>query len=34
MYGQALLNCGVAVFDELRRGVTQLNFLRIPVRAS
>jgi DNA-binding transcriptional LysR family regulator len=30
MYGHALLNCGVAVFDELRRGVTELEFLANP----
>src|SRR5688572_18155609 len=30
MFGRALLNCGVAVFDELRRGVTELEFLVDP----
>jgi DNA-binding transcriptional LysR family regulator len=30
MYGRALLECGVAVFDELRQGVKQLEFLRDP----
>jgi DNA-binding transcriptional LysR family regulator len=30
VYGQALLNCGVAVFDELRQGVKQLEFLTDP----
>jgi DNA-binding transcriptional LysR family regulator len=30
MYGHALLNCGVAVFDELRRGVSELEFLANP----
>src|SRR3979411_1335024 len=27
IYGRALINCGVAVFDELRQGVKQLEFL-------
>jgi len=30
IYGRALLNCGVAVFDELRQGVKQLEFLIDP----
>jgi DNA-binding transcriptional LysR family regulator len=30
MYGRALLQCGVAVFDELRQGVKQLEFLTDP----
>jgi DNA-binding transcriptional LysR family regulator len=30
MYGRALLQCGVAVFDELRQGVKQLEFLIDP----
>jgi DNA-binding transcriptional LysR family regulator len=30
MYGRALLDCGIAVFDELRRGVTELEFLVDP----
>src|SRR3984893_10946530 len=30
IYGRALLECGVAVFDELRRGVKQLEFLTDP----
>src|SRR5262245_19902490 len=30
MYGRALVQCGVAVFDELRQGVTQLEFLADP----
>jgi DNA-binding transcriptional LysR family regulator len=30
LYGQALLQCGVAVFDELRQGVKQLEFLTDP----
>jgi DNA-binding transcriptional LysR family regulator len=30
IYGRALLNCGVAVFDDLRQGVKQLEFLRDP----
>jgi DNA-binding transcriptional LysR family regulator len=30
MYGRALLDCGVAVFDDLRQGVKQLEFLRDP----
>lgn len=29
-YGRALLNCGVAVFDELRRGVNNIEFLADP----
>jgi DNA-binding transcriptional LysR family regulator len=29
-YGEALLRCGVAVFDDLRRGVKELEFLRDP----
>ena len=29
-YGRALLNCGVAVFDDLRRGVKDLEFLADP----
>ena len=30
LYGQALLQCGVAVFDDLRQGVKQLEFLTDP----
>ena len=30
MYGRALLDCGTAVFDDLRQGVKQLEFLRDP----
>jgi DNA-binding transcriptional LysR family regulator len=30
IYGRALLHCGVAVFDELRQGVKQLEFLVDP----
>jgi len=30
IYGRALLDCGVAVFDELRQGVKQLEFLVDP----
>jgi DNA-binding transcriptional LysR family regulator len=30
IYGRALLKCGVAVFDELRQGVKQLEFLTDP----
>jgi DNA-binding transcriptional LysR family regulator len=30
MYGQAFLKCGVAVFDELRRGVQQIELLADP----
>jgi DNA-binding transcriptional LysR family regulator len=30
MYGQALLKCGIAVFDDLRRGVKELEFLADP----
>src|ERR1700681_1364641 len=30
IYGRALLECGVAVFDELRRGVKALEFLTDP----
>src|SRR5688500_9101743 len=30
IYGRALLKCGVAVFDELRQGVKQLDFLTDP----
>src|SRR5258707_8400660 len=29
-YGRALLNCGVAVFDELRQGVKNIEFLADP----
>src|SRR4051812_10980138 len=29
-YGHALLQCGVAVFDDLRQGVKQLEFLADP----
>src|SRR5260370_9932508 len=29
-YGRALLNCGVAVFDELRQGVKKIAFLADP----
>src|ERR1051325_11387774 len=29
-YGRALLNCGTAVFDELRRGVQEIAFLSDP----
>ena len=29
IYGRALLKCGVAVFDELRQGVKELEFLPI-----
>src|ERR1043165_4876433 len=30
MYGRALLKCGTAVFDELRQGVKELEFLTDP----
>ena len=30
MYGHAVLKCGIAVFDELRRGVKELEFLTDP----
>ena len=30
IYGRALLKCGVAVFDELRQGVNELDFLTDP----
>jgi DNA-binding transcriptional LysR family regulator len=30
IYGRALLKCGVAVFDELRQGVKELEFLADP----
>ena len=30
-YGEALLKCGVAVFDDLRQGVNELEFLSNPV---
>src|SRR5215208_5178985 len=30
IYGRALLQCGTAVFDELRQGVKQLEFLTDP----
>jgi len=30
MYGRALVKCGVAVFDELRQGVNQVEFLADP----
>jgi len=30
IYGRALLRCGAAVFDELRRGVTDVEFLMDP----
>jgi DNA-binding transcriptional LysR family regulator len=30
MYGRAFLDCGVAIFDELRRGVQRLEFLSDP----
>src|SRR5258708_34063611 len=30
IYGQALLQCGVAVFDELRQGLKQVDFLTNP----
>jgi DNA-binding transcriptional LysR family regulator len=30
IYGRALLNCGVAVFDELRQGIKALDFLTDP----
>src|SRR5215831_4893258 len=30
IYGRALLQCGVAVFDELRQGVKSLEFLADP----
>ena len=30
IYGRALVNCGVAVFDELSQGVKQLEFLLDP----
>src|SRR6266536_3343450 len=29
-YGRALLNCGVAVFDELRQGLKNIEFLTDP----
>src|SRR5262245_31745237 len=32
-YGRALLDCGVAVFDELRRGVKNIESLTIPRQA-
>lgn len=31
-YGQALLTCGVAVFDDLRRGLQELEFLADPTK--
>ena len=30
IYGRALLRCGVAVFDELRQGIKELDFLTDP----
>src|SRR5271154_5177750 len=30
MYGRAFLDCGVAVFDDLRRGVQRIEFLSDP----
>src|SRR5215470_10109062 len=30
MYGRTLVQCGVAVFDELRQGVKQVEFLADP----
>src|SRR2546421_12619576 len=30
IYGRALMHCGIAVFDELRQGVKQLEFLVDP----
>jgi len=30
VYGRALLNCGIAVFDELRRGMQEIAFLSDP----
>src|SRR5688500_13946990 len=30
IYGRALLKCGVAVFDELRQGIKELEFLTDP----
>src|SRR5690349_18857118 len=30
IYGRALLRCGTAVFDELRQGVKELDFLTDP----
>src|SRR5215475_12792059 len=30
MHGRAFLDCGVAVFDDLRRGVQQLEYLSDP----
>src|SRR6266851_7691183 len=30
MYGRAFLDCGVAIFDDLRRGVQQIDFLSDP----
>jgi DNA-binding transcriptional LysR family regulator len=29
-YGRALLNCGVAVFDEMRQGLKQIEFIKQP----
>src|SRR6266699_6242544 len=30
MYGRAFLDCGIAVFDDLRRGVQRIEFLSDP----
>ena len=30
MYGRALIRCGMAVFDDLRRGVKEIEFLSDP----
>jgi len=30
IYGRAFLDCGIAVFDDLRRGVQQIEFLSDP----
>jgi DNA-binding transcriptional LysR family regulator len=30
MYGSALLNCGVAVFDDMRQGLNQIEFIKDP----
>jgi len=29
-YGRAMLNCGVAVFDEMRQGLNQVEFIKDP----
>jgi DNA-binding transcriptional LysR family regulator len=32
VYGRALLNCGAAVFDEMRRGIQEIEFLSDPTK--